>query len=324
MPYRLIAVVAAFGVAAAAPVATLAQDYPTKPIRMIIPFPPGGGNDVIGRIVGIELTKRLGQQVVAENRGGANGMLGLQLLTQAPADGYTIAVGAAGPLAINISLYEKIPYDPVKDFAPVTNMVNFPLLLVTHPSVPAKTVREFVALAKAKPDGVNYASPGSGNSGHLAGELFNDLAQVKLVHVPYKGAGPAIADLVAGQVQAMWSSIPSVLPFVQQGKLVALGVGNAQRLQSLPDVPTIAEAGVPKYEAYSWVGMVAPAKTPPAIVAKLNREIVAILQDRDVNAKLVAQGAIPVGDSPEAFGKYIQAEIAKWGAVVRSAKIKAD
>jgi tripartite-type tricarboxylate transporter receptor subunit TctC len=301
-----------------------AQDYPTKPIRLIVPFPPGGGNDVIARVVGQKLSERLGQQVVIDNRGGANGMVGLQLLTQAPADGYTIAVGAAGPLAINPSLYEKMPYDPLRDFAPITNMVNFPLLLVTHPSVPARNVRELIAMAKAKPSALNYCSPGSGNSGHLAGELFNSLAHINIVHVPYKGAGPAITDLLAGQVQMMFSSIPSVLPHVQQGKLNALAVGSAQRLASLPDVPTIAESGLPQYEAYSWVGMVAPANTPKEIVAKLNREIVDILRLKDVGERLTQQGAIPVGDTPEQFGAYIKAEIEKWGAVVRTAKIKAD
>jgi tripartite-type tricarboxylate transporter receptor subunit TctC len=203
-------------------------------------------------------------------------------------------------------------------------MVNFPLLLVTHPSVPAKNMQELIALAKAKPGQLFFASPGSGNSGHLAGELFNSMAQVKTVHVPYKGQGPALSDLLTGQVQMLYSSIPSVVNPIKTGQLKALAVGSAKRLASLPDIPTIAESGVPGYEAYSWVGMLAPAKTPKDIVNKLNAEIVDILKRKDVADKLNQQGAIPVGDTPEQFAAYIKAEIDKWGSVVRSANIKAD
>ena len=304
--------------------AALAQAWPSRTIRLIVPFPPGGGNDVIARVVAQKLGERLGQSVVVENRAGANGIVGLQALMQSPPDGHTIAVGAAGPLAVNPSLYDKLPYDVVKDFAPITNMVNFPLLLVTHPSVPAKTTRELVALAKAQPGKLYYSSPGSGNSGHLAGELFNTMAGVKTVHVPYKGQGPALADLLAGQVQMLYSSIPSVLPHVQQKQLNAIAVGSARRVPSLPDIPTIAESGVPGYEAYSWVGMIAPAGTPKEVIARLNREITDILKQKDVAEKLNGQGALPVGDTPEQFGAYIKAEIEKWGAVVRSSNIKAE
>ena len=304
--------------------AAQAQTWPSRTIRLIVPFPPGGGNDVIARAVAQKLGERLGQQVVVDNRAGANGIVGLQALMQSAPDGHTIAVGAAGPLAVNPALYDKLPYDPLKDFAPITNMVNFPLLLVTHPSVPAKTTRELVALAKAKPGTLYYSSPGSGNSGHLAGELFNSVAGVKTVHVPYKGQGPALADLLAGQVQMLYSSIPSVLPHVKQGQLNAIAVGSAKRVPSLPDIPTIAESGVPGYEAYSWVGMVAPAGTPKDVIARLNREIVDILKQKDVAEKLNAQGALPVGDTPEQFAAYIKAEMEKWGAVVRAANIKVD
>ena len=301
-----------------------AQVWPARTIRLIVPFPPGGGNDVIARAVAQKLGERLGQQVVVDNRAGANGIVGLQAMMQAAPDGHTIAVGAAGPLAVNPALYEKLPYDPLKDFVPITNMVNFPLLLVTHPSVPAKTTRELVALAKAKPGTLYYSSPGSGNSGHLAGELFNSVAGVKTVHVPYKGQGPALADLLAGQVQMLYSSIPSVLPHVKQGQLNAIAVGSAKRVPSLPDIPTIAESGVPGYEAYSWVGMIAPVGTPKEVIARFNREIVDILKQKDVAEKLNGQGALPVGDTPEQFGLYIKAEMDKWGAVVRAANIKAD
>lgn len=315
---KLALVVAGFAAANA-----FAQAYPNKPIRLIVPFPPGGGNDVIARIVGQKLGERLGQSVIIDNRGGSNGIIGLQALAQAAPDGYTIGVGAAGPMAVNPSLYEKLSYDPVKDFAPITNMVIFPLMLVTHPSLPAKNVRELIALAKAKPREIFYASPGSGNSGHLAGELFNSLAQVQTTHVPYKGQGPAVTDLLGGQVQMLYSSIPSILPYVQQGRLNGLAVGSAKRLATLPNIPTIAET-VPGYEAYSWVGMIAPANTPRDIVTRLNREIVDILKQKDVEEKLNQQGALPVGDSPEQFSSYISAEIRKWGAIVKSANIKVD
>jgi tripartite-type tricarboxylate transporter receptor subunit TctC len=301
-----------------------AQAYPNKPIRMVIPFPPGGGNDIIARFVAKKLSDRLGQPVVLDNKAGANGIVGLTAVMQAAPDGYTLGIAAAGPMAVNPALYDKLPYNPLTDFAPITNMVNYPLLLVTHPSVPAKNVQELIALAKGKPGTLFYASPGSGNSGHLAGELFNALAKVNTVHVPYKGQGPATADLLAGQVQMLYSSIPSVLPMVQQGRLTALAIGSPKRLASLPNVPTIAESGVPGYEAYSWIGMVAPANTPKDIITRLNREIVDILKEKDAVEELLRQGAIPVADSPEHFAAYMKDEIAKWGAVVKSAHIKAD
>jgi tripartite-type tricarboxylate transporter receptor subunit TctC len=261
---------------------------------------------------------------VVDNRAGANGIVGLQALMQAPPDGYTIGVAAAGPMAVNPSLYDKLPYDPIKDFSHITNMVIFPLILVAHPSVPAKTTQELINLAKAKPKQIFYATPGSGNSAHLAGELLNSMANVQTVHVPYKGQGPAMADLVAGQVQMMFASIPSVLPQVKSGQVNAIAMGSAKRVPSLPDIPTLSESGVPGFEAYSWAGMLAPAKTPKDIVARLNKEIVDILKQKDVADTLNLQGAIPVGDTPEQFAAYVKAEMSKWGAVVKSANIKAD
>lgn len=304
--------------------AAFAQSYPDKPIRMIVPFPPGGGNDVIARFVARKLSARLGQSIVIENKAGANGIVGLTSVMQAAPDGYTLGIVAAGPMAVNPSLYDKLPYNPVTDFSPITNMVNYPLLLVTHPSVPAKTMRELLALAKDKPGSLFYASPGSGNSGHLAGELLNSLAKVNIVHVPYKGQGPATADLLAGQVQMLFSSIPSVLPMVQQGRLNAIAIGSAERLSSLPNIPTLAESGVPGYEAYSWIGIAGPANTPKDIIAKLNKEIVDILKEKEAMEELLRQGAIPVADTPEHFANYIKEEMAKWGAIVKSANIKAD
>ncbi len=304
--------------------ASAQSSFPNKPVKIIVPFPPGGGNDVIARVIGQKLTDRWGQPVVIDNRAGANGIVGLQALMQSPPDGYTLAVGAAGPLAVNPSLYARLPYDPVKDFAAVTNLVNYPLLLVVHPSVPARTTREVVALAKSKPGQLSYASPGSGNSGHLAGELFNSMAGVHTLHVPYKGQGPALTDLLSGQVQMLYSSIPSVINQVKTGQLRAIAVGSAKRLPSLPDIPTIAESGVPGYEAYSWVGLVAPANTPSDIVHKIYRDVSDILKQPDVAEKLNQQGALPVGDTPEEFSQYIKAEVAKWGQVVRNANIKLD
>jgi tripartite-type tricarboxylate transporter receptor subunit TctC len=301
-----------------------AQGYPNKPIRLIVPFPPGGGNDVIGRIIAQKLTERFGQQVVVDNRAGANGIVGLQALMQAPPDGYTIGVAAAGPMAVNPSLYDKLPYDSLKDFSYVTNMVIFPLILITHPSVPVKTTQELINLAKAKPKQIFFGTPGSGNSAHLAGELLNSMANIQTVHVPYKGQGPAMADLVTGQVQMMFASIPSVLPQVKSGQVNAIAMGSAKRVPSLPDIPTLSESGVPGFEAYSWVGILTPAKTPKDIITKLNKEIVDILKQKDVADSLNQQGAIPVGDSPEQFAAYVKAEINKWGAVVKSANIKAD
>jgi len=321
---RMTAIALAVALVGAASVSAHAQDFPTKPIRFIVPFPPGGGNDVIGRVVGQKLSERWGQQVIVDNRPGANGIIGLQLLMQSPPDGYTIAVGAAGPLAVNPGLYEKLPYNSLRDFTAITNAANFPLLLVVHPSVNARNVRELIALAKAEPSKLNCAFPGVGNSAHLAAELFNSMAGVKIVTVAYKGTGPTITDVLAGQVQMTFSSIPSVLPHVQAGKLRALAIGNLQRISALPDVPTIAESGVPGYEAYSWVGVVGPANMPKAVTAKISHEIVDILRVKQVGDSLTQQGAIPVGDSPEHFAAYIKAEIAKWGAVIRKANIKAE
>jgi tripartite-type tricarboxylate transporter receptor subunit TctC len=238
-------------------------------------------------------------------------------------DGYTLGVGAAGPMAVNPSIYTKLPYDPLKDFTPITNVAIFPLLLVTHPSLPAKTLSQLLALARARTE-LNYASPGVGNSGHLAGELLNHMAGVRITHVPYKGQGPAIADLLAGQVQMLWASIPSVIGHVQAGKLNALAIGTAHRLTSLPDVPTASESGVPGYEAYSWVGLIGPAKLPGDIVQRLNREVVEIVRAPEFAEQLFKQGAIPDAQSPEQFAAYVKSEIEKWGAVVRAAGIKAE
>jgi tripartite-type tricarboxylate transporter receptor subunit TctC len=308
----------------ACPAAVLAQAYPNKTIRLIVPFPAGGGVDFIGRIMGKGLSERMGQQVVIENRPGANAILGLDLLKSSAPDGYTIAAASAGPLAVNPFIYKKLPYDTLRDFTHIANMVNFPLLLVAHPSLPVKNVKDLIALAKAHPNEVTYSSPGSGNSGHLAAELFNSMAKVKILHIPYKGTAPAVVAVLSGEAQLTYSSIPTILPHVRAGKVRVLGVGNAQRLQALPEFPTIAEAGLPGYEAYAWGGMIGPANMPKDVVARLNREIVQVLKQKDVIDRMLTAGTVPTPSTPEEFTAYIKVELKKWGDVVKMANIKAE
>src|SRR5688572_4757237 len=265
--------VMALSALALSPAPVSAQAYPSKPIRLIVPFPAGGGVDFIGRIAAKGLSERLKQQVVVENRAGANAILGLEALKNSPPDGYTIAAASAGPLAVNPHIYSKLAYDTMKDFTHIANMVNFPLLLVSHPSLPVKNVKELIALAKTRPGEITYSHPGAGNSGHLAGELFNSMAKAKILAIPYKGTAPAVVAVLSGEAQLTYSSIPTILPHVRSGKVRALGVGNAKRIPSLPDFPTIAEAGLPGYEAYAWGGMIGPANMPPPIVQRLSKEI---------------------------------------------------
>ena len=306
------------------PAVALAQAYPGKSIRLIVPFPPGGGVDFIGRIVAKGLSERLGQQVVVDNRPGANAILGLEVLKAAPPDGYTIAAASAGPLTVNPHIYKKLSYDTLHDFTPISNMVNFPLLLVSHPSLPVKNVKELIALAKARPGEITYSSPGSGNSGHLTAALFDSMARIKTVHIPYKGTAPAVVAVLSGETQLTWSSIPSILPHVRSGRVRALGVGNKERLKALPEFPTIAEAGVPGYEGYAWGGMIGPANMPKDVVARLNKEIAAVLNQKDVIENMLSQGTVPTPSSPEEFTAYMKAELKKWGDVVKLAGIKAE
>jgi tripartite-type tricarboxylate transporter receptor subunit TctC len=319
---RMLAPVLA--VSALWPVTALPQAYPSKSIRIIVPFPAGGGVDYIGRIVGKGLSERLGQQVVVDNRPGANAILGLENLKAAAPDGYTIAAASAGPLAVNPFIYAKLPHDTLKDFTQIANMVNYPLLLVSHPSLPVKNVKELIALAKAKPGEVSYASPGAGNSSHLAGELFNSMAKVKILHIPYKGMAPAVVSVVSGEGNILYSSIPPILGHVRAGRVRALGVGNAKRVPSLPEFPTVAEAGLPGYEAYAWAGMIGPANLPRDIVLRLNKEIVATLNQKDVIDRMLADGTVPTPSSPEEFVAYMKSELKKWGAVVKMAGIKPE
>ena len=302
----------------------LSQLYPSKTIRLIVPFPPGGGVDFIGRIVGKGLSDRLGQQVVIDNRPGANAIVGLEALKVSAPDGYTIAAASAGPLAVNPFLYARLPHDTLKDFTYIANMVNFPLLLVAHPSLPVKNVKELIALGRARPNEIVYSSPGVGNTGHLAAALFDSMAKVKTVHVPYKGTAPAVLAVLSGETSLTWSSIPTILPHVRSGRVKALGVGNAQRMPSLPEFPTIAEAGLPGFESYAWGGMIGPANMPKDIVERLNKEIVDTLKQKDVIDRMLAEGTVPTPSSPEEFVAYMKSELKKWGDVVRLANIKPE
>ncbi len=304
--------------------AALAQSYPSKPIRVIVPFPPGGTTDILARALGIHLTKAWGQPVPIENRPGAGGNIGADLVAKSPPDGYTLIMGTVGTHAINMSLYSRMPYDTVKDFAPITLVASVPNVLVVHPSMPVKTVRDLIELAKSKPGQINFASSGNGTSIHLAGELFKTMAGVSMVHVPYKGSAPAVADLLGGQVSLMFDNMPSSLPHIKAGKLRGIAVTSARRSPATPELPTIAEAALPGYEASSWFGMLAPAGTPKEIVGKLNHTIVASLQTPEMKERLSSQGAEPVGNTPEEFAAYIQAEIAKWAKVVKASGAKLD
>jgi tripartite-type tricarboxylate transporter receptor subunit TctC len=311
------------GLAAAFAAPVRAEPWPSKPIRMIVPFAPGGGNDYIGRLMAKHLSARLGQQVYVENRGGANGMIGLQALIQSEPDGYTIATTSDGPLVVNPHIYGKSPYDPLKDFTHVALMVKYPVLLVTHPAVPIRSVAELVALAKAKPGSIAYSSGGVGNYNHLAGELLANATGTKLLHVPYKGTGPATMALVAGEVQVMFSNVQTVIEHVRAKQSVALGVGELTRMPELPDVPAVAET-VPGFESYTWVGIVGPPKMPKEIVDRLSREITDIMTDKDLVAQLAAQYVVPMPLPADAFTVYVKKEFDKWGALTKAANIRAD
>jgi tripartite-type tricarboxylate transporter receptor subunit TctC len=306
------------------PAAASAQDFPSKPIRLIIPFPPGGPNDLIARVVGQKMSELLKQQVVIDNRGGAGGVTGTDAVAKAAPDGYTIAITSAGALAISIALQEKLPYDTLKHLKPVTLVASVPELLVAATNVPAGNLAELVALARAKPGSLNYASSGPGSMPHLAGELLKVAAKVDIVHVPYKGAAPAVNDLVGQQVQMAFFDLPVLLPQVQAGKLKAIVVGSKQRAPSLKDIPTTAEAGFPQVEADNWYGMVAPVATPQAVVARLHRATVEALKDPGVREKLSSQGLNLIGNSPDEFTAYIRSEIEKWGKVAKAAKLIAN
>lgn len=310
-------------VAPAQPVETATGTYPSRPVRFLIPVPPGGGADLIGRLVGQKLSENWGQMVVIDNRGGASGTIAVDTAAKAPPDGHTIVMSLIASFTV-APVLSKLPYDPVADFAPVTMLAVAQNILVVHPSVPATNVKELVAVLRAKPGQYHYASAGSGTSPHLSAELFKIMTGVQMNHVPYKGAGPALVDLMSGQVSVYFGSIPATLPAVKSGKLRMLAASGSQRSVMLPDVPTIAEAGVPGFESMQWYGVMAPVRTPAWIVEKLNRDIVGVLKQPDIRERLLAQGFEVIGNSREEFGRYIKLEITKWAKVVKQAGIRAD
>ena len=302
----------------------LAQAYPNHSIRLVVPFPAGGTTDILARDVAKKLTDALGQSVVVDNRPGAGGNIGADLVAKSPPDGYTLLMGTVGTHAINPSLYAKMPYDHIKDFVPVVLVAGVPNVLVVNPAVPVNTVADLIKLAKSKPGAINFASSGSGTSIHLSGELFKTMTGVDMTHVPYKGSSPALSDLMGGQVQIMFDNLPSSLALIKSGKLRAVAVTSLKRAPALPDVPTVSESGVPGFEASSWFGILAPAGTPAPIVAKLNAEVNKWLQSPEGKEQLLAQGAEVAGGSPDQFVAHIRAETDKWAKVVKASGAKVD
>ena len=306
---------------AASPV--VAQTFPQRPLRLVSPFAPGGGNDLVSRTLAQAMAKNLGQPVVVDNRPGATTIIGMEIVARAPADGYTLVMSSS-TLAINVTLYPKLPYDVLRDFAPVSLVATTPLILAVHPAQPVSSVAELIALAKARPGELFYPSAGTGDAPHLAAELFNITAGVKLVHVPYKGAAIGIGDLVAGRLALMFGTSPTTLPYVRSGRLRAIAVTALKRSAVMPELPTVAESGLPGYESGSWYGMLAPAQTPRAVVARLAAEISSALQSAEVRERLKGQGVDPVGNSPAQFATYIKQDIVNWAKVMHAADIRAD
>jgi tripartite-type tricarboxylate transporter receptor subunit TctC len=299
------------------------QEWPSRPIRLILPFPPGGGTDILGRLIAERLSVSLGQPVVTENRGGAGGNVGAEAAARSAPDGYTIVL-VAPSLAISPTLYSKINYDPVKDFAPVSLVATVPNVMITQPSIPAENLQEFIAFAKTKPGALNFGSGGAGTSNHLAGELFNIVAGTKLVHIPYKGVNLAMQDVLSGNVHLVFIGIPAATPHIKAGKLRALALVAPQRLSALPDVPTVAEAGLKDFEVTTWYGVLAPAGTPRPIVMRLNSELVKIMHSPELKEKLAASGTEPLTSTPEEFAAYIKREMTKWGDVIRKSGAKVE
>jgi tripartite-type tricarboxylate transporter receptor subunit TctC len=312
------------GLAVALSGAAAAQEYPVKAIRFIAPNLPGGPTDILARLLGGKLAEAFGQPVVVENRSGAGGNIGTEVAAKAPADGYTLVTGNNATFGANVSLYKSLGFDPIKDFTPVILVGTQPNILVVHPSVPAKSVRELIALAKARPGQLNYAGSGQGAAAHLAAELFKSMAKVDILHVPYKSAGPALVDLIAGHNQMMFATALSVQSFIKSDRLRALAVTTAKRSRLFPELPTIAEAGVPGFEATTWHGVLVAAGTPTPIVTKLNTELNRALQMPDVRERLTGLGAEIIGGTPREFADHIKAEIPKWAKVIRDANVKLD
>lgn len=300
-----------------------AQDYPNKPVRIVVPFAPGGGTDLSARIVAQKLTESLGANFIVENRPGAAGIVGTEAVAKAKSDGYALLVVSSSH-AMNPAMYSKLPYDTARDFVPVSLLLSGPTLVVAHPSLPAKTARDLIALAKAQPGVLTFASAGHGTPPHMAGELFKALAKIDVLHIPYKGNGPAYTDLMAGQVSLMFPNIATSLPYVKTGRMRAIGVGSKQRSQIAPEVPTIHESGLPGYEMSSWFGLLAPAGTPAAVITRLQLEITRIFKQVEVREKLFAQGVEPVGSTPQEFAAFLQNETTVWAKVIKTSGLKPE
>ena len=322
--FSSLALLAALAVPYCASTSAVAQTYPVKPIRLVLPYPPGGGSDTIGRPLAQKMSEGLGQQVVVENRGGAGGNIGMEAVARSAPDGYTIVLALTAQLAVNPALFSKVPYDPLRDYAPITLLGSGGYILVVHPSLPVRTVKELIALAKTRPGQIAYSSSGNGSGGHLAAELLNSMAGIKMLHVPYKGGGPALMDLIAGQVQVLFSTQLASWPHVQSGRIRALASSIAKRPASLPDLPTVAEAGVPGFDAGVWYGVLAPAGTPRDIVMRLNGEIARVLNQPDYRNLLVNNTIEPIGSPPEELSRYIKSELVKWAKVVKDAHVHVD
>jgi len=311
--------------AATAPVRAQAADsYPSKPIRLLVGFPPGGSTDILSRQVGLRLAESLGQQVVIDNRAGAAGNLASELVAKGNPDGYTLLMATVSSHGINPGLYKKVPYDPVKDYAPVTLIASYPLILAVNPGVPVKNVKELIALAKGKPGAVRFGSSGNGSPGHLSGEIFKGMAGVDMVHVPYKGGAPSTLAVLSGEVQITFATLPGAMPHIKSGKLNGPAVTTAKRSPALPEVPTIAESGLPGFDVSSWAGLMAPAGTPKAVVQKLNTATVKALANPDMRARLAGEGAEPVGNTPEQFAAFVKVELAKWALAIKQAGAQID
>ena len=308
---------------AAGAVAQSQPGYPAKPVRLVVPFPPGGGADYLARMLVDKLGQRLGQQVIVDNRSGANGNIGMEVVAKAPPDGYTLVITSVGTWAVNPSLY-KLPFDAVKDFAPVIQVSSSPGVLVVHPSLPVRNVKELVALARAQPDKLDYGSAGIGGFGHISAAVFTLMTGTRMVHVPYKGAGPALMDLLAGQIQVLFNDATATMPHIKSGRMRPIAVTSIKRMQALPELPTIDEAGVKGYDNSAWIAIAAPAGTPKEIIARLNSELSAILKLPDIQERSVAMGAVIVGGTPEQLADYLKSEIVKFARVVKEAKIAAQ
>ena len=323
-PLMRLATAALLAACGAAANALAAESFPLRPMRVIVPFPPGGGTDIMGRMVAQRFTDVFRMQVVVDNRGGAGGIIGTELAVRANADGHTLLIGTVSTLCINASLHKKLPFDTVKDLAPLSLLASTPSMLVVGNSIAAKSVKELIALAKAKPGQLHFASPGSGSSAHLGGELLKQSAGIDIQHVPYKGTGPAITDVVSGQVAMFITNMPSVMPMVKANRLRALAVTSLQRSVLVPDLPTVAESGIPGFDITVWYGLLAPAATPKPLISRLNQELRKMAEIPDVKERLAAQGAEAMSSTPEEFAKRIRDDLAKWGKIVKASGARVD